>query len=603
MTDANLQTEWARLLFESLADAGVRDVVISPGSRSTPLVVAAVRETRLTRHTVIDERAAAFFALGQARVTGRPSMLVCTSGTAAAHYLPAIIEAGMTGTPMIILSGDRPHELYDCRAPQTIDQVKLFGEHARHFFDLVPDASDGSLRALRRIAAQAVLASSWPRAGAVHVNARARKPLEPVAPTTKEELALAARARAIAGEPLATALRPRMIPAPAAVQAAAAVVRSAERGVIVAGPAAVAQRDARAALWALALATGFVIACEATSQLRFAPKPAGVRFVDGLDLLLRSKTFRGSAPFDVAIQIGPPPTSGQWEQIAPSLRRIVLAEHGWPDPHGNARVMLFGDVDASSNALADALRAAAPRIAPGFHDLVATANAEAWRAAERELAASDHLVEAAAVRALVDAAPDRSLLMLSNSLAVRIVDIYARAVDRDLDVLSQRGASGIDGLVAGAAGAATAAARPLALLIGDVSLLHDLASLGLAAHVRTPLVVFVLHNGGGRIFEQLPIVDVPDIEPEIVEHATTPHDTDFAPAAALYGLRYARATTIAEVRTAVDAAYAHAGCTLVEVRVEPSGAIALGRRVAAAVEAALAPLVPRSGPPEGRASS
>src|ERR1700752_5274479 len=129
MSEANLQTEWAALLFKSFADAGVRDVVISPGSRSTPFVVAAVREPRLTRNEAIDERAAAFFALGQARITGRPSILICTSGTAAAHYLPAIIEAGITGTPLIVLSGDRPPELYDCSAPQTIDQVKLFGEH------------------------------------------------------------------------------------------------------------------------------------------------------------------------------------------------------------------------------------------------------------------------------------------------------------------------------------------------------------------------------------------------------------------------------------------------------------------------------------------
>lgn len=591
MVEANLQTEWAALLLKSLADGGVRDIVISPGSRSTPFVVAAVRETRLVRHEAIDERAAAFFALGQARVTGRPSVLLCTSGTAAAHYLPAMIEANITGTPMLLLTSDRPHELYDCSAPQTIDQVKLFGEHARQFFDLVPDAAAESLRSLRRVAAQAVLASSWPRAGAVHLNARAKKPLEPVIPSTPEEKQLVERAAAIGAEPLTIAVRPRVSPAPEAIQEACAIVRAAERGIIVAGPAAAAQRGAREAIWSLARTTGFAVACEATSQLRFAPKPAGVRFLDGFELLLRSKTFRESAPFDVAIQIGAPLTSGPWEQVAPSLSRVVLAEHGWPDPYSNARVMVFGNIAISSAALAETLREAPPRGAPQFHEHLASANAEAWRATEREVAAGEHLVEAAAVRALIDKVPDGSLLMVSNSLAVRLVDIYVRAADRDLEVLSQRGASGIDGLVAGAAGAATAAKRPLALVIGDVSLLHDLSSLGLTARVQTPLVVFLLHNGGGRIFEQLPIVDVPGIERAIVDHATTPHEIDFAPAAALYGLRYARATSLREVEAAVDSAYAHAGCTLIEVRVEPSGAIKLGRRVTAAVEAAVAPLV------------
>jgi 2-succinyl-5-enolpyruvyl-6-hydroxy-3-cyclohexene-1-carboxylate synthase len=192
---------------------------------------------------------------------------------------------------------------------------------------------------------------------------------------------------------------------------------------------------------------------------------------------------------------------------------------------------------------------------------------------------------------LVDKAPEGSVLMIGNSLSVRLVDIYTHASSRELDVLSQRGASGIDGLVAGTAGAATSAARPAALLIGDVSFLYDLSSLALAAQVRTPLVVFVVNNGGGRIFEQLPIVDVPGIEPEIVEHATTPHDTDFASAAKQYGVRYALPTSLAEVGVALDEAYAHAGCTLIEVKVASSGAIALARSVAAAIEAAVAPLV------------
>jgi 2-succinyl-5-enolpyruvyl-6-hydroxy-3-cyclohexene-1-carboxylate synthase len=581
----NLQAEWAALLFKTFADAGVRDVVISPGSRSTPLVVAAVREPRLTRHEVIDERAAGYFALGQARVTGRPSVVVCTSGTAAAQYLPAMIEANLTGTPIIVLTADRPHELYDCRSPQTIDQVKLFGENARLFFDLVPEANDGAFRALRRIVAQSVLTTTWPRPGAVHLNARARKPLEPVPPEREDEHYLAERARAIAGEPAVFCPAPSAAPAPEAILQAAALASAAERGIIVAGPAALAQKGAREDVWALAAATGFPVAAEATSQLRFAKRPPGVRFLDGFDLMLRSATFRERLAFDLAIQIGAPPTSGPWEQIAPSIPRVVLAEHGWNDPHGSARVMVFGSVSLSCRALAEAVDGA-----PAAHHLtfLDRAQASAWTAAEREIAATDTLSEAAVVGCLLERTPEGSILVLGNSLAVRLVDIYGRGgTGRDVDVLSQRGASGIDGLVAGAVGAASTSGRPTALLIGDVSMLYDLTSLSLAARLRTPFVVLVLHNGGGRIFEQLPICDLPGIEPSVIDHATTPHDTSFAPAAAMYGVPYARTTDVAEVSSALSQAYEHDGCTLIEARVERSGAVALARRVARAVEAAV----------------
>lgn len=586
MSPKNLQTEWAWLLFASLADAGVRDVVISPGSRSTPFVVAAVREKRLRRHEVVDERAAAFFALGQARVTGQPSVLLCTSGTAPAHYLPAMIEANISGVPLLVLSADRPPELYDCRSPQTIDQVKLFGENARQFFDLVPEDSETSLRAVRRIAAQAVLGTLWPRAGAVHINARARKPLEPALPSTEVERQLFARARSIAGEPMVVAPPPRLLPNPDAVAAAASIVSTSTRGLIVAGPASIAQRAAREAVWDLARATGFPLACEATSQLRFGPRPADVTFLDGLDLLLRSSSFTASRPFDAAIQIGAPPTSGAWEQLAPSLARVVLTDHGWPDPSSSARVIVYADIAASCRALVTELGGKAPRPREAMTEL----NERAWETAKRELEAADGgFVEAAAARALIDAAPSGSLLVLSNSLAVRLADIYARATSRDLDVASQRGASGIDGIVAGAVGAALAAERPLGLLIGDVTLLHDIGSLGLASRVRTPLVIVMLHNGGGRIFEQLPIAEAQGIEPEIVDHATTPHSTDFAPASALFGVGYTRVSDVGALSKALDAAYRHRGATLIEARVVPSGAIALSRRVAASVEAAIAP--------------
>ncbi|RMH22798.1 MAG: 2-succinyl-5-enolpyruvyl-6-hydroxy-3-cyclohexene-1-carboxylate synthase, partial [Acidobacteria bacterium] len=213
---ANLQAVWARLLIHSLVDAGVREAVISPGSRSTPFVLAACAHPGLRCHDVIDERAAAFFALGQGRASGRPSLLICTSGTAGAHYLPAVIEAEMARVPLLVLTADRPLELTRGGANQTIDQLKLFGDHARAFFELgLADADPAALRALRRTAAQAVFRCREPVPGAVHLNARARKPLEPVAEEDGPRRALARRAEAAAAALLAEPIvRPFAAPRP-----------------------------------------------------------------------------------------------------------------------------------------------------------------------------------------------------------------------------------------------------------------------------------------------------------------------------------------------------------------------------------------------------
>ena len=174
-SNSDLHTAWSRLFVASLASAGVRDVVLSPGSRSTPLALAASAEPRLRLHILVDERTAAFFALGQARISGRPSVMICTSGTAAAHFLPALIEASQSHIPLIALTADRPWEAYDCASSQTVDQVKLFGDCVRHYADLgLPDSAPSALAAVVRIAAQAVHRSTWPSPGPVHVNARFR---------------------------------------------------------------------------------------------------------------------------------------------------------------------------------------------------------------------------------------------------------------------------------------------------------------------------------------------------------------------------------------------------------------------------------------------
>ncbi|HEY4105977.1 MAG TPA: thiamine pyrophosphate-binding protein, partial [Polyangiaceae bacterium] len=189
----NQLAEWSRLLFGTLARAGIRDVIISPGSRSTPFAWAALKEPELRCRSIWDERVAGFFALGQARVTGRPSVLLCTSGSAPAHYFPALVEASQAHLPVLVLSADRPLELMHANAPQAIDQLKLFGDVCRGFFELgAPSSDSNALRGLVRQLSHACLLASYPVPGPVHLNARAQKPLEPVVATDAASLALSA---------------------------------------------------------------------------------------------------------------------------------------------------------------------------------------------------------------------------------------------------------------------------------------------------------------------------------------------------------------------------------------------------------------------------
>ncbi|MFW5925350.1 MAG: 2-succinyl-5-enolpyruvyl-6-hydroxy-3-cyclohexene-1-carboxylic-acid synthase [Myxococcota bacterium] len=574
MTD--VQARWAWTLIEALARAGVRDVVLSPGSRSTPFVIAAARHPDLACHDVFDERSAGFFAIGQARATGRPSILLCTSGTAAAHYYPAVIEAAQAFVPLVVLSADRPFELQHCGANQTVDQTHLFGAHVRHFADVGPPAdSDRALAALRRTAVQAVAVASSPTPGPVHLNLHASKPLEPSLPSEGAEPAggVVGSASRVYGAPLA--------PSPTAVQDLADLLASTDRGVIVAGPAPLAAVDTREAVFALARRTGWPLCAEATSQLRFARTTDVPRF-DAFDWVWRSEGGRARARPDAVLQLGAPPTSGGFERLVSdrTVRRFVVAPHGWPDPTSTAEAMLSCDVDLTVRAVLDALGEGRPAHGDFAHTLTEL-DALVWGTVASELQAPE-LSEARVAADVVRACDQRALLMVGNSLPVRHLDAWVRGGDRDVSVASQRGASGIDGLISGAAGLAHGADQPTVLLVGDVSFLHDVNGLAAARHVKGPLVVVVLHNGGGRIFDQLPLGARDDLRAHM-PHFTTPHGAALEHAAGLYGHRHVRVDAPSALRSALASAVGTEGTTVLEAVVPPDGAAAQRQRVAGAL--------------------
>jgi 2-succinyl-5-enolpyruvyl-6-hydroxy-3-cyclohexene-1-carboxylate synthase len=573
---ANLLTVWSELLFDALVRAGVRDVVVSPGSRSTPFVLAAARHPELRCHPILDERAAAFFALGMARVTGRAPLVLCTSGTAPAHYLPAVIEASEAALPLLVLSADRPSSLSACGAPQTTDQQRLFGVHARFFADLgTPEPSAAALRGMRRLVARAVSEAHGPFPGPVHLDARADKPLEPRAAETPQEHALAELAAGIVRDSLVTVPPPRLRADRAALATVAAVLRRAERPALVAGPLGL--DEGASEVLALAREHGLALFAEATSQLRYGPRE-GVVCADAFDRWLERAP--ADALPDVVLEVGGTPTSGaylRWTERGGARARFVLGGSRFRDPAARADAVVLGELTEAVHALRSELPERA--VSGSFRTALEREERRTWAAVEGALAEAG-LAEGTVARALVEALPEGALLGLGNSLPIRHADRFVRGGGASLRVLSQRGVNGIDGAVAGIVGAAQADGRPAALLVGDVTLAHDVGSLALAARLASPLAIVVLDNAGGRIFDQLPVGQA-GLTP--AEHAlfTTPPRIAFDATAAAFGVAYARVENPSGLRSALRDALARPGATLVHAIVPPDGVAALEARIAA----------------------
>ena len=575
----NLLTAWSDLLLESLVDAGIREVVVSPGSRSTPFVLAAAQRPELRLHAILDERAAAFFALGLARATGQPPLLLCTSGTAPAHYLPALVEASEAELPLVVLSADRPLDLAGSSAPQTTDQTHLFGRHVRLFRDLgEPFPDPRAFAALRATAIAAVARALGPEPGPVHLNARARQPLERHAAEDEQGRAIEGWARA--------ARRPVRAPSPsaptfdaAAIEAIADRVRGAGRVALVAGPLPPSAEALRAPLFAFARTRGIALLAEAPSQLRLAGGAReGIACGDAFDLWLRGDP--GDARPEVILEVGGVPTSAgyaAWLERSGPDARFVLGGARRRDPSSRADAVVLGD----TRAILDAIEARVPpRSAdPTFARAVRERDAEAWAAIEAEAGEmGDALFEGEAVRALAAALPPGGWLALGNSLPIRHADRFVPGGACEVRVLSQRGVNGIDGWVAGAAGAAEASGAPTLAIIGDVTLAHDVGSLALAARCKSPLAIAVLDNGGGRIFEQLPIA-ASALPEDVLRLFSTPPAIDFEAAARAFGIGYRAVERRLDVRDASAEALARGGATLLHVRVPAHGAADLERRI------------------------
>ncbi|MGB0126341.1 MAG: 2-succinyl-5-enolpyruvyl-6-hydroxy-3-cyclohexene-1-carboxylic-acid synthase [Rhodocyclaceae bacterium] len=549
-----LNLRWSQALVDGLAAAGVSDAVISPGSRSTPLALAFLRRPEIRTHVVIDERSAAFFALGIAKVQRRPAALLCTSGSAPANWFPAIIEADEGATPLLLLSADRPPEMRGWGANQTIDQIKLFGDHVRTAHALGTPDPDFDAGYLHRLAARAVAESLTPIAGPVHLNLPFREPLVP--PGDLPAVQALPRPVRVAG-----AMRQ---PDPEAITALAKILSGGE-GVIVAGgpdyPAGFAD-----AVAALAARLDAPVIAEPLSNLRFGPH-------DRSRMLVRAEAFLRQPSFSTAhrprwvLRFGAFPVSRSvqnWLAAAKDRPLIVVDPAGrWPDPLFAGTQFVQADPGAVCSALAEMpLRPSAN----GWRAAFVAAELRAERLAAGPEPPAD-VFEGALIPALIDALPSSHRLLLGNSMAIRDFDTFSGSLPKPLLCFGNRGASGIDGNVSSAAGIA-AAGGPTVALLGDLACVHDLGGFALAK--GQDLVVVAINNGGGGIFSYLPQAALGDFERAWL----TPPDVDLGLAASAWGIAHCRVNAVPEFSAALRAALARGGPHLLEVVVDRQVSVA-----------------------------
>lgn len=501
---SNRALQWGCFVADVLVAAGVRHVFIAPGSRSAPLALGFARALPDGAFSVVDERSAGFLALGSAKASGVPAVVVCTSGTAASHFYPALIEARLSEVPMIVLTADRPAEMRDCFSGQTIDQVKLFGDYPlwQHEFSL-PEPTEAAFRYLRQMLIYGHDRACGVGRGPVHLNFPFRDPLHPAA---------------VDGDCIADDLYRRLIGSVAAnphvrrqvdasfLQQAVTAMQSAKRGVIVVGPSQPVDPDAFVrSVERLAVSLGWPVLADGLTPLRSRAATMKATVITGYDALLRNGIFSANHTPDAVLSIGPLPTSKPTRQwlAEPAIQTWLLGDTdaNWDGLHRSTTALR-----CPPEALAEAMEGA---VTPGCVDpswLNQWSHHESLVMAAREGAFADRspLSEPAVAYLVSKHLPPGMSLFVGNSMPIRDLEIVAPAGDNALRVYCNRGANGIDGNIATAVGIACHKS-PTVAVIGDVAFLHDVGSLLNRPDKDIDLTLIVINNSGGGIFKNLPI--------------------------------------------------------------------------------------------------
>ena len=574
---ADVAATFCATLVDEWIEHGVQHAVVAPGSRSTPLALALAARPELHLHLFHDERSASFAALGIGVATGLPAVLLCTSGTAAAHFHAAVVEAHQSSVPMLVCTADRPPELRDVGAPQTIDQTKLYGDAVRWFHD--PGVADTVARHTWRSTAAHAFATSvgtWP--GPVHLNLPFREPLVGVAGDLPERRRAGAASAGASLAPSAEVL--------AEVLAELADRCRDARGVIVLGRGCASAQQVAG----LACTLGWPVLADVRSGLRSAEPGRPPVAVAAFDDILRSAPFTNAHAPEVVLRFGEAPASkvlAQWLASVDAFQVHVAGVPTWTDPDGVIDLHVTAEPALLAAALTDRLPAPPERAGAWLSGWL---EAEHRAQAAIEAALAGDLSDPSVARLLGRALPNPSNWVIASSMPIRDAEWYADSVGA-ARVFSNRGANGIDGVIATATGVALATGSPTFVLIGDVAFVHDASSLTALARRDIDLRIVCVDNDGGGIFNFLP--QATTLAPDRFEQLFgTPHGTDLGALAAAHGLP-ARLVTD---RAAFAAAVAEPGTRVVLVRSDRATNVVVHDAVHAAVGEALSTPVGQAGP-------
>ncbi len=530
---------WTDTFVNELALSGVKYVCISPGSRNTPLTLAFANNKKIKSYLHIDERSGGFFALGLAKASETPVALVCTSGTATAEFYPAIIEAYQQRVPLIVCTADRPPELIDCGANQTINQNNIYKNHIRWFFDAgLPEPIPKRIKHIKSVAKRAVYESLIRSRGPVHINFPFRKPFEPESFTDEIDDKLIELAKSnssndekifkdedknINSEKWFTEIYNHLI--------------KKDKGIIIAGPenynASFHQNCKQ-----LSEKLGYPILADGASQLRFGKSSNG-NIISNFDALLRSNKFSKNNQPEIILQFGRTVTSKALENYLENTNalRFMINEYGdWFDPSNRAAASFackpFIFCEMMLNKLSDFKSITNKN---SWLQCFISADKIASKIKKDTIENSSFPSEPRIINEILNALPEHSKIMISNSMPIRDFDYFAAKTNKSFTIFNNRGASGIDGITSTALGIASENNNPTILLTGDLAFYHDLNGLLSAKRYSIPLTIILVNNNGGGIFEVLPISDYGKT---FKDYFIAEHNLDFKPFVEAYGGNY-----------------------------------------------------------------
>ncbi len=540
-------TNYIAALVDELYRLGVREVVISPGSRSTPLAVLFC-EHEFEVYVNIDERSAGFFALGMAKEKERPVVLVCTSGSAVAHYFSAVIEAAYSKVPLIILTADRPHELRQVGAPQAIDQIKIYHEYAKYYEELaLPEETEYMYRYVRTVAQKAYVSAMSDAYGVAHINVPLREPLLPDLNSVDFNLGRSKYPFQLMNQWMKNDCRFTM-------DGIDGSVFQDKKGIIICGGDAYA--DYHREILALAERLKTPVLADPISNFRNYDHE---QIIDSYDAFLKNDDLKEGLKPEFIIHFGQAPVSKRLQQFIAMYRDVLYVQVGESFQYRNPSLSINRFIIARPGDFAGSICV----------QNTDSAYLSQWRHYQIEMRQRMNLArnesclfEGKLVQSLQDMLPVGSRLVAANSMAIRDIDYFWEARRQNIKLLCNRGANGIDGVVSTALGVSTCR-QPTVLLTGDLAFYHDLNGLLVGKTHRLNLIIIVLNNNGGGIFKYLPQSQSKHFEYLFM----TPHSMDFSGLQALYEITYFEPTDYAAFEYDFKAALTIEGVKVVNVRI------------------------------------